>query len=316
VTRIQQVLLEMETPYLGHPYFVTGNGLFTALARRVGEAARVSLQCSHGVFVPGEYGSPVDGEATVKGGRKLGQSLPDVEAYADLFVHRDSAHRWVSESRPRDAVNTHALQQHGRRVAFADEELYGRPDDAYSEKRRVSWGVHCYLHADGDDAGDVLPVREEHFDGLQIGGARNYGFGALRLVDTQVVDLDALDYGRIEDADAHRVELLTPFVAASEYPGADSQSVPWWWDAAGRSATGELRRRTASLVKGDDVYEVETIDHGQTVPYAGSDPVQTARNGVARVGTHSRFGFGELRIRPAGGDRVPERVERRTGGDA
>jgi len=32
--------------------------------------------------------------------------------------------------------------------------------------------------------------------------------------------------------------------------------------------------------------------------------VSTARNGVCRVGTHSKFGFGEFRLRPAGDDRV------------
>jgi len=42
------------------------------------------------------------------------------------------------------------------------------------------------------------------------------------------------------------------------------------------------------------------------VGYAGSDPVETAKNGVLRVGTHARFGFGELRVRPASHDRVPE----------
>jgi hypothetical protein len=37
---------------------------------------------------------------------------------------------------------------------------------------------------------------------------------------------------------------------------------------------------------------------------------------VLRVGTHSRFGFGELRVRPPGEDRVPERRAARAGGEA
>jgi hypothetical protein len=46
------------------------------------------------------------------------------------------------------------------------------------------------------------------------------------------------------------------------------------------------------------VYELDAVDHGQVVAYDGSDAVGTARSGVVRVGTHSRFGFGELRVRP------------------
>jgi hypothetical protein len=66
-----------------------------------------------------------------------------------------------------------------------------------------------------------------------------------------------------------------------------------------------LRRRRERLVGDDDVYEVATIDHGQRVGYAGDRPVETARNGVLRVGTHSRFGFGEVRVRPADDVSVP-----------
>jgi hypothetical protein len=48
------------------------------------------------------------------------------------------------------------------------------------------------------------------------------------------------------------------------------------------------------------------IDHGQRVGFAGDSDrlVETAHNGIRRVGTHSRFGFGELRVRPPAA--VPE----------
>lgn len=317
MTRVQQLLFGVESPYFGHPYFVTGHALYAAIARRVDAVTRRSVAVSHGVFVPCAYGSPIDGAVSVRPGSKLGDSLPAVEAYADLFLYRDAAHRWVSASRPRDATNTHPLQQYRDRVAFADAALFSRPADTEGAARRVSWAVHCYVHADDDEVSDaVLPISEDVLDGLRVGGGRNYGFGELSLLDSQVIVLEDLDYSRLHAADEHRVELVTPYVTASEFPGADSQSVPWWWDVAGRAATGGLRRRVTRLVEGEDVYDVETIDHGQTVPYAGSDPVATARNGVTRVGTHSRYGFGELRVRPAGTDRVPERGEGRAGGDA
>ena len=42
---------------------------------------------------------------------------------------------------------------------------------------------------------------------------------------------------------------------------------------------------------------------------SGVSPGRSTGNGVCRVGTHSRFGFGELRVRPASDDRVPDRAE-------
>ncbi len=56
-----------------------------------------------------------------------------------------------------------------------------------------------------------------------------------------------------------------------------------------------------------DTYRLETVDHGQVVRYTGNEPIQTARNGLLRVGTHARFGYGEFRLRPADDDRVPNR---------
>jgi len=79
--------------------------------------------------------------------------------------------------------------------------------------------------------------------------------------------------------------------------------VPWWWES-----DGEFRRRTGRLVAGDECHELAMIDHGQVVGYAGDRPVETAINGIQRVGTHAKFGFGEFRVRPVSKDRVPGRV--------
>lgn len=309
VTVVQQVLFEVESPYFGHPYFVSGNAVFNAVASRVDERTRRSLHVSHGVFVPGEYGEfPQDASQDGYAG-KLGQSLPDVNAYEDLFVFRDAAQRWLLESRPRDAHNVVPVQSHGGRVAFAPETWFGRPEGQRKQRRSVSWYVHCYVHSDVDD---VVPVTEDVLDGLQLGGGRNYGFGEVSVVETQLVDLDALDYSGVRGADGLQLELVTPYVLASEAPDADSQSVPWWWGVPG----GGLRRRETRLVNGEESHAVATVDHGQVVEYTGTDPVRTAKNGVTRVGTHSRFGFGEFRLRPSDADRIPERAAAASGGGA
>ncbi|WP_418284852.1 hypothetical protein [Halorubrum sp. DTA46] len=323
MTQIQQVLFELDGQYLGHPYFVTGNALFNAVARRVDAETRRSLCVSHGVFLPGEYGEYPKQHSKDGYAGKIGQSLPDVTSYEDLFVFRDPAQRWLLASRPRDAHNALDVQMHGDRVAFDGMCWFGRPAGQRNRRRSVSWYVHCYLHTGlGDDG--AVPVSEDVLDGLQVGGARNYGFGELSLVDTQVIDLESLDYSRLEAAqssvESSRIELVSPYVLESEHPSGDSQSVPWWWRADttetnAASSTG-IRRRETRLVDGEETYAVQTVDHGQVVQYAGDDPVETAKNGVLRVGTHSRFGFGEFRVRPAGEDRVAERGAALAGGES
>jgi len=131
-------------------------------------------------------------------------------------------------------------------------------------------------------------------EGLQFGGKRNYGYGITRLKDTQVVDIDELDYSRLEDGDAYLIEVMTPFVLESEYPSAADQDVPWWWNESRQ----DLRERVEKILEQREVYRLQTVDHGQVVKYEGDRPVETAKSGIFRVGTHSKYGFGELRVKP------------------
>lgn len=303
MTVIQQVLLELEADYYGRPYYVSGNALFRAIARRVDAAARRSVAVSHGVFVPGEHGGYPDEHSQSGGAPYFGAGLRPVESYEDLFLFRDASQRWLSASRPRDAHNTFDLHVHGGRVAFAPTVRFGLPRESRNSKRTMTWYVHCYVH-DDTCSSDVIPLDEDVLDGLRLGGARNYGLGETSLKDTQSVDLDTLDYSTLQDAEeSFELALVSPYVTASEYPGADDQSEPWWWTPR----PGGLRRREERLVEDGEVYELQTIDHGQVVGYGGPDPVGTAKSGVLRVGTHSRYGFGEFRLRPVSTDRVPDR---------
>jgi hypothetical protein len=303
MTTIQEVLFEPAGDYMGHPYFVTGHALYTALARRLDARTRQALNVSTGVFVPGEFGSYPTEHSQSGGVPYMGTGLRPVERYEDLFLYRDPVQRWLSDTRPRDAHNTHDLHSHGGRQAFAPTTRFGRPLEARNTKRTMHWHVHCYLHAD-EGADGILPLAESVLDGIRVGGGRNYGLGKLLLAETQVIELDVLDYSRVRSADELQIELLSPYVVQSEYPGADRQSVPWWW-----ASDRQLRRRQTRLVAGDDAHEVATVDHGQVVAYAGDRPVETAKNGIQRVGTHAKYGFGELRLRPADADRVPERAQ-------
>ncbi|MEF8821631.1 MAG: hypothetical protein V5A52_05090 [Halovenus sp.] len=291
MTRIQQVHWELEMAYIGHPYYVSGNAILHALGQHLPHDVHRHLNASHGVFVPGQFGTFPE-EHSQSGIRPyLGSGLPDVEAYDDPFLMRQASHSWLLDSRPRDALNTHDIRVQSGHPALSHETIMGKPDDARKQQQTTKWYINAYLHADRDD---VLPLDESAVDGLQFGGKRNYGYGITGLKDTQVVDLEALDYSRLEDGEAFILELVTPFVLESEYPNAHDQDVPWWWKEDRR----DLREREEKVLEQREVYKLQTVDHGQVVAYEGDRPVETAKNGILRVGSHSKYGFGELRVTP------------------
>jgi hypothetical protein len=293
MTKIQQVLWELRMDYIGHPYYVSGNAILHALGQHLDLETHAAVSASHGIFVPGQFGTFPE-EHTQSGNRPhLGSGLPDVEAYDDIFIHREPMHQWLLDSRARDALNTHDLRVQGGHPALAHETIMGRREDQRKQQQTTKWYVHAYLHAD-DPA--VFPLGEDVLETLQFGGKRNYGYGEVQLKDTQMIDLNELDYSRLEGAGTYLIELVTPFVLESEYPEANDCSIPWWWNVVDANC---LRTRTEKLVEDREVFNLRTIDHGQVVGYEGSRPIQTARNGILRLSSHSKYGFGEVRVKPA-----------------
>ena len=70
--------------------------------------------------------------------------------------------------------------------------------------------------------------------------------------------------------------------------------MPWWW----AETLEELRTRDEKILDQCEVYQLKTVDHGQVVTYCGDRPIETVKNGLRRMGSHSRYGFGELRLKP------------------
>lgn len=292
MTTIQQVLFEIEQDYLGHPYYVSGNAIQHSLGRRLPENDYRQLHASHGVFVPGEFGTFPTAHSQSGYKPNLGTSLPPVEAYDDLFIFRNSDHGWLLDSRPRDALNTHDLRLQGGHPGFTSTTIFGLPDEDRASKRTTKWYVHAYLNADDPT---VLPIGEASLDRLQFGGKRNYGYGDTRLKDTRMVDLGELDWSRIETGHDYLIELLTPYVLKTTYPGVDDTTLPWWWNVDDH---GPFRYRQEQIVHRRRRYTMKTVDHGQVVAYAGDEALRTALNGIRRVGPHSKYGFGEFRVIP------------------
>lgn len=290
MTCIQQIHWELEMDYIGHPYYVSGNAILHALGQQLPRNEHQHLHASHGMFVPGQFGT-FPAEHSQNGVRPyLGTGLPTVKSYDDLFLFRRPSNSWLLDSRPRDALNTHDVRVQSGHPALTHETIMGRPPEARQQQETTTWYISAYLHADQKD---VLPIADAALDGLQFGGKRNYGYGATRLKETQMVDLDELDYSRLDGYSTYLLELTTPFVLESEYPDADNQPVPWWWN----ESRDNLRKREEKILEQREVYRLQTVDHGQVVRYEGDRPAETAKKGILRVGTHSKYGFGELRVK-------------------
>lgn len=291
MTYIQQVLWELQLDYIGHPYYVTGNAILHAISQQLTARNQGMLSASHGIFVPGQYGRFPENHSQSGAHPCLGGNLPEVKSYDDLFIHRNPSHPWLLDIRARDTLNTHDIRRHNGQLSIAHETIIGRKESKRKQQRTTKWYIHAHIHADSQS---MLPLEEETLDGLQFGGKRNYGYGKVRLKDTVIVDIDELDYSQIKDADSYILKLLSPFVIETEYNGASNDTIPWWWE----ENLEQLRVRQENVLRQQNVVKLRTIDHGQVVKYRGNSPVETAKNGITRVGSHSQWGFGEFRIKP------------------
>lgn len=291
MTTIQQIHWELEMDYVGHPYYVSGNAIMHALGQKLPSEQLDQLRASHGMFVPGQFGT-YPGQHSQTGARPcMGSTLHPVERYEDLFLFRKPSQPWLLDSRPRDALNTHDIRTQGGHPALAYETRMGRQVDAYHQYETTTWYLSAYVHAAHSDC---LPLPADALDGLQFGGKRNYGYGTTRLKETECVDLQALDYSTLSQADTHLLVLVTPLVLESAYTNADNWTVPSWW-AENRD---DLREREGQILLDERTHKLQTVDHGQVVEYTGDRPIETAKSGIHRIGSHSKYGFGELQVIP------------------
>lgn len=191
--------------------------------------------------------------------------LSSIGTYEDLFAYRD----WA------DHLNGH----HGP----------AKPDDEPDH-----WWYHCYIHL-GFESTDSLGLPVERLEGgrldenIQITDS-----------DTQLVNLDELDYPRLASADAHTIEFHSPYIISSTVEGVTHISVDSWLAEA-----DELRRRAIHVDIDDTSAELVAIDAGQRSTYDGTSPIAVAKMGLIGMGGHTEVGFGGARIRPA----LPEGVE-------
>ena len=111
------------------PLYVSGNAILHALGHHLDLETHVSLSASHGVFVPGQFGSFPEEHSQSGVQPYLGSGLADCDAYDDLFLQREASQSWLLDTRARDALNTHDLRVHGGHPTLAHETIMGRRED-------------------------------------------------------------------------------------------------------------------------------------------------------------------------------------------
>lgn len=286
----QDILWSVENDYAGDPYYVSGNAILHAIANAsdIPYETQRKLNVSHGMFCPSVYGVFPEWHSQGGGRMNFASTLKPIETYADLFLFRLPSHPWIHDGRPHEAVNVPAYRSLGGESVRPPTQSIQTTSDT---PRKIQWYIHGYLMA--PENSDVLPLSDDTLDNLQFGGYRNYGFGSVSLKETKVTDLSTLDYSGIENADEHILELVTPFVLESEYPKVNDVEIPGWWD---RELT--YRTRNETIIEQRQEYDMKVVDHGQVTKYYGRTPVETAKNGVSGIGSHSKYGYGEMSVRP------------------
>jgi hypothetical protein len=166
-----------------------------------------------------------------------------------------------------------------------------RREDQRKQQQTTKWYVHTYIHAD-DTA--VIPLGEAVVDGPHFSGKRHHGYGEVEWKYMQMIDRTILNYSRLEGAGMCLIELVTPFVVASEYPEATDRSVLWLRWIKDRD---DLRLCEKKILEQREVFRLETVEHRQIVTYLGDCPLRTVKNGFTRTGSHSRDNFGKLRLK-------------------
>lgn len=127
MTRIQQVHWELTMDYLGHPYYVPGTVIYNVLGMQLENNVYQHINASHGLFVPGQFGTFPDDHSQNGLRPYMGSSLSDVDSSEDRFLFRHSDQPWLLASHPPDALNArHPGPERAARIGARDDHRAAR----------------------------------------------------------------------------------------------------------------------------------------------------------------------------------------------
>ena len=294
-------VLRFESPYVGNPYYITGNGIYHAVASRLTDAQRASISVSHGVFfnvasveVGGKRRTARDSEGHLISTQAGASPISKIWTYEDFFLLRTQRLETLNLHGPwGEMFYEESLPVRPLRFDNSDQHRLRRPEEGGDEA--IVWEyLNFYTHG-CDDLDPNL------FDGISLGGKRNKGFGATSLADSAEVRVDELDFLSLERSGNVDALLITPICLKSQFPGTEPCAFPSF------AMQPKMYRTRSEFIKhGDQRYGLELIDHGQRfdlapVVVARRNLVELAKEGIKRIGTHSKYGYGEFKLTAGAG---------------
>ena len=170
------------------------------------------------------------------------------------------------------------------------------------------WYYHTYVDT-GCAAIQCQALADDTVTGLQLAGHDDGP--RVTGIDTQAIDIDALDYSQLAAADTHVCTFTSPYVFDSAAPETHERTLSSWLR---RPET--LDRRSMTVAVDGERYECEAIATGQHATYDGTSPIAVAKMGILGMGLHAEYGFGGVRVWTTGEHRTGSHDSTAADGDA
>jgi hypothetical protein len=262
----------------------------TVPGRRIGHSVRQrltdrleadhaqALSVSPGVCCTAETEATVTGDAE---GHPDRMPLRPVHSYEELFrYHR--AHEAVTQDQQCRVGG-------GLAISGLDSEAE-RPSrtPGSGHANAQEWYYHTYVDT-GCAAIQCQTLADDTVTGLQVAGHDDGP--RVTGIDTQAIDIDALDYSHLAAADTHVLTFTSPYVLDSAAPETDERALESWLR---RPET--LDRRSLTVAVDGERYECAASATGQHAVYDGTSPIAVAKMGILGMGLHAKYGFGGVRV--------------------
>lgn len=265
-------LLELLSHYSGNPYYVTGNAIAhaTRLTGQLTDEQKKRLSISHGIIKTFARNDNLDKPAD----------------YSEFFKI------WRTPRTSRSELIVPELRYYhpdrGAPFILMSPTRYEGKKDPDKEQNRRSTLISFYVIGLEDTDPNI-------FDGIAIGGRRNMGMGKTRL--HLHISTDTSQWTGFPENDKLGVELITPLCLRSTFPGCDETNFPNFLEP---HASGRFRTREEGITIHQKKVDLHLLDSGQAFAIKECLPrtelQKTINNGIERIGTHSKYGYGEYKV--------------------
>lgn len=291
-------MLKLVSPYIGNPYYVNGNAILHAVSDRLTEEQKEKISVSHGIFTT-RY--------------SISESI-EVKDYISFFKYREPFCPIGAQEVSMPFYQSVLMKDGSFKIAMHNERYEGLKDIKKSQKK-VSVFICFYVqNFEGD---------KEIFNGIQIGGKRNFGFGETKLKERnwtgykriEICEEENSEYKenlikisipKIDLSKKYLVKLITPICIESEFPQVENFEFPSFL------VEHKYRIREERINIHKKSYKLKLIDNGQWFAIKEGKTKEQIEEiifkGINRIGNHEKYGYGEFMV-------VPIEKENELGGD-